>query len=274
MTAAAPLAFPCPGRGPPQWTCNNRDRLAWCPGPAPSAACPEFLRKEGRVQRPGRGRTASPRSGPAAGAQHVVCREARLAWLGAPGKIRRPPHLEATQDLCRPSPRPSLGPRVPAGAGRGHWASGASHSSDWGSLPPGVGAVSRGPGDTWAHTPCRLCFLSLVLSLEGGSFCLLVTLGTNITSSGSPPPSTWPHDNAPAHPLAQGACWQGPTPASASRGLPLATPTPSLCLFSLPSAGQSLCSPPFPLPFPRLQAQISEDNLTLLLEGMQSSPGP
>lgn len=176
----------------------------------------------------------SPRSGPAAGAQHVVCGEAHLAWLGAPGKIRRPPHLEATQDLCRPSPRPSLGPRVPAGAGRGHWASGASHSSDWGSLPPGAGAVSRGPGDTWAHTPCCLCFLSLVLSLEGGSFCLLVTLGTNITSSGSPPQSTWPHDNAAAHPLAQGACWQGPTPASASQGLPPATLPPHCVCFPSP----------------------------------------
>lgn len=82
---------------PPKRACNNRDSPARCPGLAPSAACSEFLRKEGRMQRPGQGRTTSPRSSPVVGAQHMVCREARLAWSGAPGKTRQPPHLEATQ---------------------------------------------------------------------------------------------------------------------------------------------------------------------------------
>ena len=78
----------------------------------------------------------------------------------------------------------------------------------------------------------------------------------------------------PCSPPGPGSLLAGPHPCLCQPGAPSCHPTPSLHLFSLPSAGQSLCSPPFPLPFPRLQAQISEDNLTLPLEETQSSPDP
>lgn len=266
-----------PSRGPPQCTCNNRTaRPSVQVQPARQPALNSCGRKAACRSRLGGG----PRP-PAAALRLVpsMWSAERPAWPGrGPRENQAAPTPGGHTRLLQAKPQAVPGTQGPRWdrEDRGHWASGASHSSGWGSLPPGVGVVSRGPGDTRATHPATFIF-SLWLSVWHRA---LSASGSHLGQT-SPPQGAFPDQPGLMTmqlltPWAREPAGRAPpqTPASASWGFPHATPTPPLCLFSLPAAGQSLCSPPFPLLFPRLQVQISEDNPTLLLEGTQSSRDP
>lgn len=140
------------------------------------------------MQKPARRRTTSPCRGPAVGAYHVVCREARLAWSGPQGKSGGPHTWRPHKTFAGQAPGRPWDPGSPLGQD-GQRALGFRCISQLGlgvSAPRGRRGEQRPRGHP-GSIPCRFYFLSLVVSLAQGSFCLWVTLGTNITSSGSLP---------------------------------------------------------------------------------------
>ena len=175
--------LPSPGRGSPQGTCNNRTaRPSIQVQPLRQPALNSCGREAACRGRLGGG----PRSP-----------EAALWWVPSTWSAERPawPGRGPRENQAAPTPGGhtwllqaipgTQGPRWDR-VGRGHWASGANRSLAGVSAPRGGRGEQRPRGHP-GSTPCRFYFLSLVVSLAQGSFRLWVTLGTNITSSGSPP---------------------------------------------------------------------------------------
>lgn len=207
---------------PGEWEPGNTRHLASGAHAAlatPSAACSELLWK------------ARAREGRPPSAAWPPERTAGLRRV--PGETRAPYTWRPSKPFPGQAPRPhgDLGTLLGRG---GHRL--ASKDTEFQAHPtslagvPAPGEVNRGLGAPRANMlgVGGLATGIVRSALEGGGFVFLFRLSTRRPREPSQIPRR--HDNAAAHPLGQGACWEGPSQTPAAPAGPL-----SLHLFFMPT---------------------------------------